>query len=113
IHVVQGVVEDLAGAGEEVPPESPTAANPVFPQPRLRLVKSQRRRLAHRRAVMLRGQALVVQPVADLVQDTKETVAEVVQIVAGGQATVAGTDQRAEGMNAGVEAAAGEVAAQR
>src|SRR5262249_4397142 len=113
VNVVQRLVKDLASARKKVPPERAGAADRVLPQPRLRLVNTQRHRLAHWGAIVLGEQALVVQGVANLVQDAEEPGAEVAQVVPCRDAAVTGADQRAEWVNARVEPPTMEVEAQR
>ena len=112
-HVRQRTGEDRPSRGKEVLPERSAAADGVLPQPRLRLVQSQRQHFAQRRAVMLDRQPLFVQTVADLVQDAEEAVAEVVLGEARRDAIVAGTDGAEERMRRRIEPAAAEVEAHR
>ena len=73
----------------------------------------QRDGLAHRRAVVVGIEALLVEAVADFVEDAEERVAEVVLVVPGGDPAIARPDARAERVGGHVQPAALEVEADR
>ena len=83
----------------------------IFPEPRLRLVDPQRDCLAHRCAVVIGIEALLVEAVADLVQDPEERVAEIVFVEARRDPAIARPDARAERVGGYVQPAALEVKA--
>ena len=66
------VGKEFRGARQPLLPEGAGAADMVFPEARLRFVNAERDRGAGRQAVVVFGQALVVEPVAGLVHDAEE-----------------------------------------
>ena len=75
--VAEGLMKDPPGQGKPVHPEGPAPPHGILPEARLRLVHAQRDRLAHGRAEVLGRQPLLVEPMADLVQNAEERVAEI------------------------------------
>src|SRR6266404_772872 len=90
-------------------PEGPVSADEVLPEARLGLVDAKRRRLAHRRAEVLRVEALLVQGVAHFVQDAEEPVVETVAVVARGDAAIAGTNGAEKRVGGRVQSATFEI----
>ena len=76
-------------------------------------MNSQRDGLAHRCAVVVGIEALLVKPVPDFVKDAEERVAEVVFVVPSGDPAIARPDARAERMGGYVQPSAFEVEANR
>src|SRR5690606_2611803 len=111
-NVVQGGELRLRLRQKQLP-KRPAATNLVFPQPRLRLMDAQRRRLASRQAVLLGRQSLLVQAVAGLVEDTEKSVAKIIRVVARRDPHVARPGAAAERMIGHVEPPSGEIEADR
>src|SRR4029079_11957150 len=78
-----------------------------------RLMDPERNRIAHGRTMVRGVEALVIEPVAGLMQDSEERVDEPVRTEAGGNPAVAGPDPRAERMGRGVEPPTFEIEADR
>ena len=109
----QRLVEDAPRQREDMGPERTAPPHGVFPEPRLRLVDAERDRVAHRCAVVLGVEPLVVEAVPGLVEHAEHGVAEVVGLVADGDPAVARPDPGAERVRRGVEPPAVEVEADR
>src|SRR5262245_15371804 len=97
----------------KVLPEAPAPAHQVLPEPGLRLVNTQRRRLAHRRSVVLRLEALLVQSVAGLVKYCEEPAGKVATREPRRDAAVSRSAAGAEWVERGVQSAALEIEAHR
>ena len=74
---------------------------------------AQRDGFAHRCSIVLRIEPLLVEAVADFVQDAEECIAELVLVVAGGDPAIAWPDARAERVGSHVQPPALEVKADR
>ena len=96
LHVAQRRGKLPLGQGEEVRPEGVAAGDEILPQPRLRLVDAQRDRLARRQPVVFRRQALFVDAVAGLVQDSEEGGVEELFVVTGRNAAIVRPQRGAE-----------------
>ena len=102
----------LLGAREPVAPERARAADLVLPQAALRLVDAERDAGVERRAMQRRVDLLLVEAVADLVQDGEDA-AEVGVVPARGDALVAGPDDHRERVRRVVQPPAGVLVADR
>ena len=90
-------------------PEVSRAADEVLPEPRLRLVHAERRRLAGRQPIPVATQSLLVQAVPRLVHDPEQGRGQEAFVPPGGDPAVIGTGGRTERMIRRVEPSALEV----
>src|SRR5687768_1721585 len=85
------------------------SSNQILPQPRLRLMDSERHSFTHWGSVVRRIETLIVKGVAGLVNYCQEPAGEVASVVAQCNAHVAGSDRSAERMRPEVEPAVLEI----
>ena len=92
-------------------PESNASADEVLPQSRLGFVKPEGCCLAHRHAIVLRIETLIIESMTDLVKQRENSMRQIVREKARCNANVTRTDHRAEWMLACIDSCAVEIKA--